>query len=210
MDSLLTEAKNSHQIFLKTNPINLLTGPALTTFLVAGEAKLLGEYQVGKNSSVEIAVSYLFKSPFFEEVIDTFSNADAFGVFGFRGQVGYRFYLLNKLFYNAGLRDRPNGITGIYIGPHASYAVLNVTDKAVGRNGNYLQFSLFDATIDGGLQLKYNNFILDTYLGLGYKENNYNTITPNGAVPVPVGPEFDLYFNNPLKLRIGFHLGFRL
>jgi hypothetical protein len=94
MDSLMSEVKNSKQLFIKTNPISLLTGPALATFFVVGEAKLLAEYQVGKNQSVEVGASYLFKSPFFDEVIDTTTNADFYIVNGYRVQAGLGYMYL--------------------------------------------------------------------------------------------------------------------
>ena len=209
MDSLMSEVKNSKQLFIKTNPISLLTGPALATFFVVGEAKLLAEYQVGKNQSVEVGASYLFKSPFFDEVIDTATNADFYIVNGYRVQAGYRLYVFNRFLYNLGFRDTPQGITGFFISPHVSYAQAKVTTKSANQFGNYYQFSLLDYTLDFGLQLKLGNFVTDGYMGFGYKDNKYTLVTPTSSTKVITPPELDIFFENPYKFRIGFNLGWR-
>ena len=209
MDSLMNAVKDSKQLFLKTNPINLFTGPALATFFVVGEAKILAEQQIGKNQSIEVGISYLFKSPFFSEAVDTTSNPDFFVVNGFRIQGGYRLYIFNKLMQNMGFRDTPNGITGFFISPHASYAQVKVTTKAANQFNNYYQFSLLNYTLDGGLQLKLGNFVTDAYMGFGYKNNNYTLVTAAGSQKVQTAPELDIYFENPVMFRLGFNLGWR-
>ncbi len=207
-DSLEAAAKQSKLNILKTNPLSILTGPALATFFIAGEAKALGEFQVGKNSSVEIGASYLFKSPLFDEAVDSTTNPDFFVVQGYRIQAGYRIYVFNKALHSLGFKSIPSGITGFYLGPHASFASIKISDRFANQFNNYYLIQLMDFTLDGGLQMKADRFIVDLYFGLGYKDNDFLLVTPTGTRAVPQAPELDIFYNNPVKMRIGFNLGY--
>ena len=206
IDSLEQEVKNSRQLYLKTNPLRVLIGP----LLLSSEYRLLAECQINRNQSFEIGLSYINRGALFEQFFDSAGTSlDEFVINGFRVQGGYRIYLFNNFFYKNKIRDTPNGITGIYITPHASYMNMRISTKQALRSGYYYNIFLVDANVKAGVQLSFGKFILDSNIGVGYKQNDLYFVDPQSTTKenTPEGLEF--IFDSHLKLHLGLNMGWK-
>lgn len=204
-DSLEKEARNLKTVVIKTNPLNFFYGPLLIT----GEYRLGAEIQTNRKQSFNLAASYLGKGRLFRQFLDTTVAVPSDLILnGYRIQAGYRFYFGHNFFHAVGLSAYKTGIIGFFIGPNASLVNFKVTTRTANQFDNYLNFQLIDATLDGGMQLRFDRVYGDIFLGLGYKENTQYLVTPTGSQNLAnsLDPD-DFIFNSNFKVRGGFNIG---
>lgn len=204
IDSLKTELKANQANIFKTNPLHYFIGP----LLLFSEYRLMYERQANKNQSIEFGVSFLSKCPLFNESLDSSVTPTEILVYGYRAQIGYRFYL-NKFLYQVGLSNKNKGVTGLYISPHASIIDVRVTTRAASRFNNYIRLQMLDVNLRTGIQFKViENFYFDFFTGLGYKDNSF--LLFNGNTSTPLDTEgLEYIFNSNLKINLGFNFGLR-
>src|SRR5690606_5068808 len=120
----------------------------------------------------------------------------------------YRLYL-NKLLYELNLKDKPSGINGLYLSPHASFMDIRISTRAANRFDNYLNFRFMDINFRAGWQFELlNKVYIDFYSGLGYKENSYTLV--NGSTVTTLNTDgLEYIFNSNLKINLGFNIGYR-
>jgi hypothetical protein len=206
IDSLEQEIKNSRQLYLKTNPLRVLIGP----LLLSSEYRLLAEFQINRNQSFEIGASFINRGALFEQFFDsTGTSLDDFVINGFRIQGGYRVYLFNNFFYKNQIRDTPNGITGIYITPHASYMNMRISTKQALKSGYYYNIFLVDGNVKLGVQLSFGKFILDSNIGVGYKQNDLYFVDPHNVTKEKTPDGLEFVFDSNLKLHLGLNMGWK-
>jgi hypothetical protein len=198
------------EIILKTNPGSILFGHF---FPVCSEYKMVAEAVVSRLGGVHLGLSYYAMSPWLKSVINNDSSmanaglkATDFAMNGFRFQVGYRFYLADPTVPKA---ERMAGAPGgFYLMPHYSYSQIELKYKGGGyRERFYLQ----NLTVNFGYQVILDpRWVLDMYIGAGYKNNK--VLTDHGGRWVAnktYAEEVPILFRNPVKLNLGFMLGYR-
>jgi hypothetical protein len=148
----LVEPRLPPRRLLKTNPFAILSGPIPLT----AEYRLGVEQVMGSHRSVLISCSYLNQSP-----IDWFTKirSPQTVLSGFRAQTMCRWYLTKKSY-------APDGF---YLGPHVSYAYLDVSEKLANTPQRRLEFlNYMSANALVGYQVVFGHAIsLELFSGLG-------------------------------------------
>ena len=68
---------------------------------------------------------------------------------------------------------------------------------------------MVDASVKAGVQLSFGKFILDSNIGVGYKQNDLYFVDPQSTTKenTPEGLEF--IFDSHLKLHLGLNMGWK-
>ena len=145
-------------------------------------------------TSIYIGASYLFPNvitlQFFSEHKESTGVNLRMG--GFRGQLGYKFYLIRSKF----------APRGIYVGPHLSYSISKINPR--GQPDYYVKMYFMNASAVFGWQFFLGQrFSVDVYSGFGYRHNylsHYNRFDGHGSDLMASG----------LKFALGINFGFSL
>lgn len=199
------------ELIIKTNPGSILFGHF---FPVASEYKIVAEAVLSNRGSLHGGLSYYSMSPWLRSLLNSDSlmkqqrlSATDFVMYGFRFQIGYRYYLKDPTEeYLPGDAIAPGGF---YLMPHYSWSFIDFKYKG----GGYREvFYLQNITCNFGYQVLINDqWTLDMFVGLGYKHNRVYT-DQGGRLVVnkAYGEEVPILFKNPVKINLGFMLGYRL
>lgn len=142
---------------IKFSPV----APFVGQIPVAGELRVVYERFVTHNNSITIGGSLNYISiPYkiMEAIVDT--SGIRLQLWGGRGQIGYRYYVLKSI-------DAPQGL---WIGPIASYNYARISNK----NGNksYTDYHYINAGFLVGYQVYIkSNWYFEGFTGLGYRNN---------------------------------------
>ncbi len=177
---------------LKTNPFAMLVGP----IMFAAEYRLSYETVLSDDQSFQIGASYLGKSFYLLLMEKNDPNSIKFLVRGYRIQLTYKIFL-----------TRDEAPKGLYIGPHFSYSYCKFSTKYYNNVDNYIKAVYVNYNGIVGYQFVFNKFTIETYLGLGYRDNawieHYNQVN----TLLDDQEDFMLY-KGDLKLILGFNVGF--
>lgn len=189
-----------YSLVLKTNPLPILWGPVFFT----SEYRFINEFVVAPNQSSQIGISFLGKSPIFSLFDNAFNQNNQLKVMvrGFRFQLSHRFYL-----------NRAIGISndyapeGFYIGPLFSYSTARYTNRYLNLYDIYVRSTHVNLNLIGGYQLFLpDDFVIDVFAGMGYKENTWVENTPPTFTPINT-EDFGPFYNSNLKIILGFNIG---
>lgn len=213
VDSSLVEKAekfNDRKLIIKTNPLAIISGDVP---ILSSEFRVLSEWVTGPKASVVVGASYLGFGLIMRQAIDgdstsTISSWD-YKYNGFRVQGGFKYYLKNP---NIRITDPDFNPApqGVYLMPLVSYSKSKLSLRN-GSNENY-QFVMFSVTANVGIQFLLGKRItMDPYIGLGYKDNQVFYDPGNGTSQITNDtPTEGFIFASPLKINMGFNLGFRL
>jgi len=204
---VVKELQPPNRFYLNFNPIPMLHGPIPNT----SEYRIGMEVVGGEQFSYQIAGSYLNKSILVNALAgDSLRNLAADYEFpGFRFQIQAKYYWL-KLKTET-VRDRMIP-AGLYTALHTSYAAATWKPKDL----NYPRQDWSNFTINGLIGAQFmidDDFGIDIFTGLGYKENrSYLTDTRNRVTEINIreelGGALGNYIGGPSKITMGFHLTF--
>jgi hypothetical protein len=211
-DSLKAAYPQQIRTVLKTNPGAIFWGaiPLLTS-----EYRIVGEFVNGTNQSSQFGISFMGKSPYVKLMErDTLINPrmEKLLIEGYRLQASYRFFF-NKILYELGFTDELlYAPMGIYLSPHLSYATAKITNKFSNQFDRYFRVVHANFSFVGGFQFFLFDFLsFDAFAGLGYKQNLWFEKERNGIVrqiPSPEGFKDLPLYDSPLKINLGFNLGY--
>lgn len=153
------EIKRPKANVVKFAPLALLFGQ----IPLAAEARIIYELVAAPRQSYYIGVSFNFQNYLTGAVwdsVNTQNSTDMSAKFGFRVQGGYKFYVIRS-------QTAPNGL---YIGPHASYNFVRVTDSNY--PGESARIVYMNANFIGGYQMLLGDrFVMELVTGIGYRRN---------------------------------------
>lgn len=206
--------RKTYRNLIKFNPLPIVWGPIPLT----GEYRILREIPIGDHESIQVGISYLGKSPFVSLAENTINSGGGpngtgtgntnpngtlslntpevkFKISGYRLQLNYRIYIGDKY--------TPNGP---YIGPHISYSEAFMSDRYIARFQQYVKVTHFNVNFLAGYQsVVWDKFVLDVFVGLGYKKNRWEENSSGAYKPVNTD-DIPLY-NFPIKFTLGFNIG---
>lgn len=188
------------QHIYKTNNAVILFGPGPVP-LWTSEFRLVYEITTSSHQSSYFGVSYIYKGVLFNFYTNQMvPNPQIYNLIlnGFKVQLGHKFFL--------NMADRYAPI-GFYFSPRFTYYTFIFGDKWGRANGYYLKAEHFDIVglmgFQGSLAQK---FIVDIFMGLGYKKNSFWEVAGNGKYVNLDISDLPLY-NSPLKLVLGINYG---
>jgi len=205
VDSIAPNESSDFSIVVKTNPFTPIWG----TIPFTAEYRFVGEFVTARQQSWMLGVSYLGKSPLLNAIEDSAaSNGELpFTVRGYRLQAGYRFYL-NKMLEPLGLSSNGEAPKGYYIMPHFSYSEAKFSDRYLNQYDVYLRITHVNYNVLMGYQsFIRSNIAIDMFAGLGYKENRWIQRDFAGNFSTEETDELGEYYNSPVKISLGFHVG---
>lgn len=127
--------------------------------------------------------------------------------YGGRFQYSHRFYLKSH-------KNATHIPTGVYIGPHVSFARATFTTRYANQYDVYIQGTQFNVVAMMGFQYYNNSFILgkvvtDLFVGLGYKNNYWIEKQAGQQQPHRLQiNDLSSFYSGPVKIYAGFNLGF--
>lgn len=146
-----------HNNVIKFSPV----APFVGQIPVAGELRVVYERFITYNNSITIGGSFNYISiPYkiMEAIVDT--SGIKLQLWGGRGQIGYRYYVLKSI-------DAPQGL---WVGPIASYNYARISNTR--GNKSYTDYHYINAGFLVGYQLHMkNNWYFDGFTGIGYRNN---------------------------------------
>jgi hypothetical protein len=145
----------------KTSPLAIFEWQIPLT----GEYRLVGEFMLGKRSSVQLGASYLTRSLFFslsQKMAQNSGGGDKISGNGYRIQGEYKFYFFNKKY-------RPEGL---FLALHSSFASVKYNFKGYPDDYQLLQHFNINLLIGGQLIIR-NRVSIEVFIGPGYKNNHY-------------------------------------
>ncbi len=158
-DSLDRSENPRRKFVLKTNPVAMVWGPVTSFFRddaiypLFSEYRIVGEMRLNENSSLQAGASYLGR-PFVNN--SPFRDGNTVSGYRIQGMVKYYF--------------RKKAMTGIYLGPYASY--VNGTDKSNVDPREYRSFVHTSVCLLFGYQvITPFRFTVDMNVGGGYRNN---------------------------------------
>jgi hypothetical protein len=156
------------------------------------------EFVTAPQQSSQIGLSYISKSPVLRAFQDTIPDLKLLTANGIRMQLSHRFYLLNR--YNF-------APVGLYVAPHVSYGTVKVSTKHFSSRDVYLRITHFNINLLSGWQWVYhNNYTLDVFLGLGYKDNIWEEHDSQSTISLD-NDDVGGWYSGNVKFTIGFHVG---
>ena len=197
-DSMMYQADIAYPLeyegVLKTNPLSVLWGSIPLT----SEYMVVYEFVTAPQQSSQIGLSYISKSPVLKAFEDTIPDLKLLTANGVRIQLSHRIYLLGS--YDFAPR-------GWYIAPQVSYATVKVSTKHFSSRDVYLRITHFNVNLLSGWQWVYsNNYTLDLFTGLGYKDNIWEEHDPQTTISLD-NDDVGGWYSGNVKFSIGFHLG---
>ena len=130
---------------------------------LAAEARIIYELIASPRQSYYVGFSFNFQNYFTRAIwdsVNTQNGSDLSAKFGFRVQGGYKYYVIKS-------QTAPNGL---FIGPHASYNFLRVTDSNYPDESARIVY--LNVSFLAGYQLLLGKrFIMELVTGVGYKRN---------------------------------------
>ena len=197
-DSMMHQADIAYPLeydgVLKTNPLSILWGSIPLT----SEYMAVYEFVTAPQQSSQIGLSYISKSPVLRAFQDTIPDLKLLTANGIRMQLSHRFYLLNR--YNF-------APAGLYFAPHVSYGTVKVSTKHFSSRDVYLRITHFNINLLSGWQWVYhNNYTLDVFLGLGYKDNIWEEHDSQSTISLD-NDDVGGWYSGKVKFTIGFHVG---
>lgn len=196
------------RFYAKFNPIPILHGPIPNT----SEYRLGFEVVGGERFSYQVVGSYLNRSLLINALADDSIKAQAsqYEFPGYRFQLQARYYLI-KMSDGKSMKELMTP-SGIYVAIHTSYAAATWKPK----DQNFPRQEWTNFTLNGlvGVQLMADDdFGLDMFFGLGYKENrsyltDYRQRTTAVDLKEAFGGALGEYIASPIKVSCGFHLVF--
>jgi len=183
----------------KTNPLRVLWGPIPFT----SEFRLVVEQTIHPKQSFLLGLSYLGKSPFIYLIEDSaFRSANSKIIIrGFRVQVAHVYYPSKQTL-------APNGF---YISPSISISSAKLSNHYAYKNfGYYVNAVYYNASVLTGYQLIFDdNIAIDMFLGLGYQEKIWTEHNLSKRFfRVVDNDEIGVIFKTPIKITLGFNVGF--
>ncbi len=191
-------------IILKTNPLTPLIGPIFYT----SEYRLTAEIPVRINEGMQLSLSYLGKNlliRLLEQDTTMYGvkiKKGHFIISGVRFQFTYKRYILQKLF--------GKDPYGMYVAIHYSYSWAKFTIPYYNIYRQYIFAAYENYDIIGGYQFTMFNIPLavDLFAGFGYKNNSYSVYYNNQGQQLNIPKELTPYLNIPIKIVIGFNIGY--
>jgi len=184
-------------LILKTNPL----GPLAGSVILSSEYLLALEFITSSQQTSQISISYLGKSPLVKLFEDSIPDWDIIIIRGFRIQVNHKFYVLKQYSFAP---------LGFYLSPHASFTGIKVSTKYLNSVDHYIRVNHFSINLLAGWQFIFDsNKIIDVYTGLGYKNNFWEEHQSQNNISIDAEDIWPWY-NNPIKLTIGFTVGLGL
>ena len=192
-DSLYSNSfEPSVNYIVKTNPLAIIQGSVPYT----AEYRLLVENVISSEISIQLGGSYLGKSPYLTFLEAGSSDPVRFIVKGYRLQAELKYYLLPN-------KKAPEGL---YLAPTYSFSRAKLTDQynTVANENLTLTYSYYCLKL--GYQFLDGNLSMDTFIGAGYRDNNWvdNYSSTSQLVDKK---EYELYPGH-LKLLLGFNMGY--
>ncbi len=188
-------SSNDFRFTLKTNPLSALGGPFWVVIVpLTGEYKALFEAKVSEKSSVQIGAGYVGPSVLLN--LDEFTSEESainkITTNGFRVQGLYKFFISRDL----------SAPEGFYIGPHLSYASVDIKNKD--DESDSLKGTKFNANGVLGYQLiTSGGFTLDIFTGIGFVSRKWeltgedfeqDEFKDKAGVNIPLGFSFGYAF----------------
>ncbi|GAB4296554.1 MAG: hypothetical protein Kow0068_20990 [Marinilabiliales bacterium] len=191
---------DGYRYTLKTAPFAPLIGPIFIT----AEYRFIYEPVLSDNQTFQIGVSLLGKNFILKNMEETDSAMKAnnfhFYVTGYRIQLWYKYFI--DLGY--GHDKAPEGF---YIGPLFSYSNARFTTKYLNSRDDYIAATYINYNIIAGYQVILRNRIcFDSYIGFGYKDNEWHEYFNRTKSPINED-EYVLIPGN-LKLVFGINVGY--
>ena len=187
---------------IKTNPLAVLWGSIPFT----SEYRFMIELTSSKKQSDQIGISYLGKSPVLKLFEDTIENLNLLIVRGIRFQGAHKFYI-NKLGIYFGLPGSEYAPNGLYLSPHLSYSTAKFSTKFFNSRDVFIRTTHFNVNLLLGYQLIREYWALDFFAGMGYKNNIWIEHDQQNSININTS-DFGPLYNSPVKLNLGFNVGF--
>jgi len=197
-DSLTEDAGLEYPVeyegVLKTNPLSMLWGSIPLT------AEYMGvfEFVTSPQQASQIGLSYITKSPILKAFEDTVPDLKLLTANGVRLQLSHRFFIL---------KSRGYAPRGLYLSPQVSYATVKVSTKHFKSRDVYIRVTQFNTNLLGGWQWIFaNNYSLDVFLGLGYKDNFFEQHEAQTTISLD-NDDFGDWYAGSVRISVGFHVG---
>ncbi len=194
--------------YKQTKPIsyiiktNLL--PAIYAKLpLSAEYRLLGEFVITPRQSLSFGASYIGKTFLYDLVTSSRGSGQALYIYGYRIQLGYKYYLVQK-------KIRPSGL---FLSPHLSYYSADYYYEPKGPNIDYDKLTNFTAHLFFGAQFILKDIAtFEFFSGLGYSIYTYTQYSYINNIkrtairnPADIGGSLN---TSPLSfIPIGFNFG---
>jgi hypothetical protein len=186
-------AEKDFRFTIKTNPLAALGGPFWIAIVpLTGEYKVLFETAISEKSSFQAGVSYLGPSVILnlDDLTSEGNEVSGINTSGFRVQGIYKIFISRDL----------SAPEGFYVGPHVSYASMQIKNKD--NASEYLKGQKLNINGIFGYQLiTSGGFALDIFTGMGFVSKNWNVS----------GEEWDpdSFLNrNRISIPFGFSFGY--
>lgn len=185
-------------INVKFNPFAMFQGPIVYT----AEYRLGFEKPISTYSTFQILVSYLDKAPYVYFIESLMDNNDLLIINGYRAQVEFRNYFL----------DKKHGIfpfEGFYFAANGSYSHVNITTAYYRFRNEYIWATYRYLSLKLGYQYVYKHYTFDLFYGIGIRDiiwdtniqqNSSNKLNKDDFVP----------FKGSIKILLGLNFGYRL
>lgn len=155
--------------YKQTKPIsyiiktNLL--PAIYSKLpLSAEYRLLGEFAITPKQSLSVGASYIGKTFLYDLITTANGSGQAIYIYGYRIQLGYKYYLIQK-------KMRPSGL---FLSPHLSYYSAEYYYEPKGPNVDYDKLTNYTAHLFFGAQIILKDIAtFEFFSGLGYSKYTY-------------------------------------
>ncbi|HNR42525.1 MAG TPA: hypothetical protein PKL65_09850 [Bacteroidales bacterium] len=163
-----SEGEKDFRFTIKTNPLSALGGPFWVIVVpLTGEYKAFFEAKVSEKTSIQVGAGYIGPSVLLN--LDKITSQDeSEGIQGIKTG-GFRVQGMFKYFLSRDL----SAPEGFYIGPHASYASVEIKNKQ--NDVEKIKASKLNLNGIFGYQLiTSGGFALDVYTGLGFVSRNWD------------------------------------
>ncbi|MBL4624670.1 MAG: hypothetical protein JKY42_05975 [Flavobacteriales bacterium] len=203
-----TNSPHKVRTVIKGNPFSILAGVIPLT----SEYRLITEYAVSKNQSIQLGLSYLGKSPFLSLIEASTPNNNAFNqkfiVRGYRIQTSHKYYFSQ-------LGDKFNrsdflAPQGFYLSPHVSFSSAKIYNQYLQVYDAWMRVTQFNASLLFGGQLFLGSIAIDLFTGLGYKKNEWSLRESPTQIIIIDPDDLDLppSYGGSIKFSLGFNIGY--
>jgi hypothetical protein len=179
---------------IKTSPFC----PFYSQIPATGEYRLVAEYMLNRNQSMQFGASYLTRSVFlvlYQNMQTNNGSNNNIAMNGYRVQGAYKYYFLNRKF-------RPEGL---YLALHGSFASVKANFRGYQNDYQLLQHFNLNLLIGGQVIIR-NRVSIETFMGMGFKNNSYIGRARTGYEVLAFDELPSIYFSH-FKISTGINIG---
>ncbi len=175
---VIAQAQNEEKPSIDTNLINKYKNTKGVSYIIktnllpifysklplTAEYRLLGEFAISTKQSLSVSGSYLGKTFLYNLIYNSTNPGQPLYIKGYRFQLAYRYYLVQK-------KITP---MGLYLSPHFSYFSTDYSYSPFRNNTDFDKLTNFNANLLLGFQIIVRSkIVFDLFTGWGYNKYTY-------------------------------------